>query len=51
MFRGEKGRLLPRGWARSMVIYGRPASGALALAWRDDHADGPPGFLALPSAA
>jgi Transposase DDE domain len=43
--------VLPRGWARSVVTYGRASSVALALAWLDEHGAWPPGLLPLPTAA
>jgi hypothetical protein len=44
-------RLLPRGWARSVVTYGRPSSLSLALAWCDEHSGWPPNFFPLADAA
>jgi hypothetical protein len=42
--------LVPRGWAASVVTYGRASSVALALAWLAEHDGLPPALLALPAA-
>jgi hypothetical protein len=44
-------RLLPRGWAASVVTHGRASAVSLALAWFDEHDGLPPALLALPHAA
>jgi hypothetical protein len=42
---------LPRGWAASVVTYGRGSSVSLALAWLDEHDGLPQALLTLPAAA
>jgi hypothetical protein len=43
--------VLPRGWARSVVTYGRASVLALALAWLDEYDPGRPSLGHFPTAA
>jgi hypothetical protein len=42
--------VLPPGWARSVVTYGRASLLALALAWLDEHDRWPPNPFPAPAA-